>query len=58
MTKYGKFVDEMAKCGKISAKFDEICGGTDEIWQKNAEFGWNLAENSKIWRNLAKKGKI
>ena len=64
-----KFVDEMAKCGGISAKFGEIWQGTgkilrnlveqfSKIWQKNAEFSQNLAENNEIWRNLAKKGKI
>ena len=54
MMKYGKFVDEMAKCGKISAKFGEIWQGTSKIWRDLAEKCVILMESGGKQRHLAK----
>ena len=53
-----KFVDEMAKCGGISAKFAEIWQGFGKIRRDLTEKCGILTESGGKQRNLAKKGEI
>ena len=49
-----KFVDKMAKCGGISAKFGETWQGTCKIWRDLAEKCGILTESGGKQQNLAK----
>ena len=52
------FVDEIAKCGGISAKCGEIWRGNGKILRDLAEKCGILTESGRKQRNLAKKGEI
>ena len=53
-----KFVDEMAKCGGISAKFGKIWQGIGTVRRDLAEKCGIMTESGGKQRNVAKKGEI